>query len=321
MNKKPVLGALPSPYDYRDFPVKLIVEEVSLPESVRLDDEIMKVLNQGFCGTCVGKGSNHILSAGHEENLSSLYIYARCKALDGMPNQEGTYPRIALKVMQQEGSCPEHMLPYEELKDCIVLPQVSNHMLSEAMKYRIKEYARLWSIDDIKQALNAGLMVGVTYRVSNNWYNYRDGIMDLLDIYSFQGLHYVVLCGYDDTIGAFRGINSWGEAWGEGGYFWTSYQSISEIVEVWAVKIKKKEYDKMTDKPWYSEKWWSMLFAVLIPVLNLVFNWGIEAGYVFALIVPFLAMFFGEKWKEKEIELAKIRAKTEKDIAKLKLKQ
>ena len=37
------------------------------------------------------------------------------------------------------------------------------------------------------------------------------------------GGHAVVLAGYDDARQAFLVANSWGEAWGQGGYFWMPY--------------------------------------------------------------------------------------------------
>ena len=57
--------------------------------------------------------------------------------------------------------------------------------------------------------------------------------------------------------------------------------------------------DLMESKPFYlMEKWWGMLFAVLIPVLNLLLGWNLDPLYVAGLIIPFLALFFGGEWKE-----------------------
>ena len=35
--------------------------------------------------------------------------------------------------------------------------------------------------------------------------------------------HAMLLCGYDDNIGAYKVMNSWGENWGEKGFFWIDY--------------------------------------------------------------------------------------------------
>jgi cathepsin L len=35
--------------------------------------------------------------------------------------------------------------------------------------------------------------------------------------------HFVTLCGWDDTRGAWRLKNTWGTGWGESGYMWIAY--------------------------------------------------------------------------------------------------
>lgn len=47
--------------------------------------------------------------------------------------------------------------------------------------------------------------------------------------------HAVTIVGYDDTItddgdiGAFKIVNSWGDDWGDNGYFWMTYQAFKEV--------------------------------------------------------------------------------------------
>ncbi len=65
------------------------------------------------------------------------------------------------------------------------------------------------------------------------------------------------------------------------------------------VKDFLKGGDSMNNKPFYlMEKWWGLFFAVLIPVLNLLFGLNLDPLHVAGLIIPFLALFFGGEWKE-----------------------
>lgn len=234
-------GVIPSPPDERDYPIRTIAPPVALPSEVRLDDRIVKVLTQGRCGTCVGKGCNAILSAGHRKALSSLYIYSRSKDQDGIPELEGTYPRVALKVMQKEGSCPDEVFPYSMLRDCFNPPKATVAMTGAATPYRIKAYARVWSIIEMKQALAAGHLCAASFWVGDNWTYYNGGVIQKTNMQNLRGLHLVVVCGYSDTLKAFRGLNSWGAGWGDKGFFWISYDTFqggSDFTEGWAVEVE-----------------------------------------------------------------------------------
>jgi len=52
-----------------------------------------------------------------------------------------------------------------------------------------------------------------------------------------HGGHAILIIGYDDERQAFRVMNSWGEDWGDRGFFWISYASaISEIEEAYVME-------------------------------------------------------------------------------------
>lgn len=245
------LGVKPSPYDYRDYAVKAIIPEISLPATVRHDHKIKKVLDQGFCGTCVGKGTNAIMSAHYNQNFSSLFIYTLCKERDGFPNEEGTFPRIAMKVITQEGTCLDQTLPYSTLNTCTLLPSITGKMLVEAANYTAKEYARAWNLYDIKSGIAANCLVGATFYIGYNWIYYKEGVIQESPRLDAIGLHWVALCGYDDNIQAVRGVNSWGTSWGEGGFFWVPYSAFQEnksCAEAWVVKFEETKKVKCLDK-------------------------------------------------------------------------
>ena len=285
---------LPSPPDERDYPVARIAPDERTPPSVRLDHRIQKVLNQGFCGTCAGKTGNAILSADHKTDLSSLFLYSRAKELDGIPHIEGTYPRVLLKVMHQEGSCPEHMLPYEDLKVCLQPPQITPEQALAATPYKIDSYARCRNLTDIKRAIANGELVFGAILVADNFIRYREGIIEP-PTGQEHGYHAVVFCGYDDTVGAVRGVNSWGTRWGEDGYFWLSYDyfdNVAHFIEAWAVKTigqgQTKEELPMEPSKWKSRKFWLAVVAAVFVVLNEGLGLGLPEETITAFVILIL---------------------------------
>jgi len=225
-------GVYPSPVDERDYRLQNIARAIAVPMAVLLP--VYEILDQGWCGTCVGKGCNTIISSNYNKKLSSLFIYIRCKQQDGIPHFEGTYPSVALKVLRQEGSCEDKLLPYSRLKTCNLYPSLTEEMKSNAANHKIDSYARLWSLNEIKQALASGLYVGASFYTNDRWYTHRTGIIPKHG--GKEGLHWITICGYDDTKGL-RIANTWNKTWGEGGYAWLSYEAMEDMVEAWAIRM------------------------------------------------------------------------------------
>lgn len=262
-------GMLPSPPDERDWPLSAIAEPVTLPPAVRLDNFVPFVLDQGKCGTCVafsGAQINNTFTnrrkALPRDGLSPLFLYVRCKQEDGIPKQEGTYPRVALKVMQKDGIAPESALPYSQLPQdaCLLFPEITATHIAAAQDYRIKAYARLYTVDEMKQALAAGKLIMAGVLVTDSFLSPASGVIPLPGG-RILGLHAIVICGYDNTKKAFRMVNSWGEGWGEKGFAWLPYAfcewrekdlGMEALMEAWAVEteyILPNERTETLDQP------------------------------------------------------------------------
>ena len=247
-------GMLPSPPDERDWPLSRIVAPVALPRSVRLDHLVYQIKDQGKCGTCVGKAVSSATETGYKQKqslpgkgLSSLYVYSRSKQEDGIPEIQGTYPRVALKIAQKEGIAPESIFPYSSLTVCNKPPIPSAQVIALAGAFKIKAYARLGGIEEIKQALASGKIVVAGILVTNSFLDWNgQGVIGVPAGY-ILGAHAVVFCGYDDDKKAVRGVNSWGERWGDKGFFWLSYDFFSwesdigmtGFMEAWAVEFEE----------------------------------------------------------------------------------
>jgi hypothetical protein len=68
----------------------------------------------------------------------------------------------------------------------------------------------------------------------------------------------------------------------------------------------------MNGIPWHKAAWWSAAIYVLIGLLNHFLGFGLDAAYLAVLIIPILAIIFGDAWvaveltrlKRAEVELA-----------------
>lgn len=242
-------ACFPSPFDPKDYPFRWFYRGAELPEVVNYEP-YMRLRWQGKFGTCVAFSSIHIRNL-HETmqgdlpqgGLSPLYLYVRCKDKDGIPDKEGTYPRVAMGVMKNEGICPESMMPYSMLTDINVLPEINPNAVTEAGKFKIRTYAKVESVEEIKQALAeqgpvmlAAIITASFYQVDENGYIPAPNGPIL-------GGHAITVCGYDEKRQAFRIANSW-EGWGQDGFAWLPYELFEYktedgfyhfIVEAWTL--------------------------------------------------------------------------------------
>ena len=69
--------------------------------------------------------------------------------------------------------------------------------------------------------------VGTSMRVFSDFYAYTGGVYSPSSSASSGGLHAVVFVGYNDAGGYWIVRNSWGDDWGEGGYFRIAYNTSS----------------------------------------------------------------------------------------------
>lgn len=241
-------GVIPSPPDIRDYPVSAIVPAVLLPAEVRMDDKVLSIRDQWVFPTCVGKSGASIMSAGLREELSSVFIYSKCKELDGIPNLPGTYPRIACRVMLHYGTCTTKTLPYSQMSDPV--PKLKAAHYAEASSRKIKQYARATRLKDIKLALANGHLVMGCMLVGDNFVFQRGDTTVGPPTGELHGYHAIVVCGYSDARQAVRIANSWGSLWGDNGFSWLSYSVLNNPVhwpEAWVIEVGQEEPKKAAE--------------------------------------------------------------------------
>ena len=264
------LGRIPSPRDPRDHSLASHAPDVaaSTPPGSYAPRYLWTVLDQGQTPRCVGYSGalGRQIESMLEEREALLFdaddLYAECKKLDGSPNTDGTYVRVACQVLKNEGGLVKQVLAG------LTPEQARAHARSLALaaaeradlptsiatfldwlesthrrrphapkpapapapahvgsRLKIAAYSRLSSIVEIKQAIAAYGDAWIGSPWANSWFEPgSDGTLPPAD--QPAGGHAYKFVGYDDTRGAFLLQNSWGSSWGLLGHAWMPYSYV-----------------------------------------------------------------------------------------------
>jgi len=229
-----------SPIDERDFIYKSIVKLQELPISYSRDSECSPIRDQGdygFCYAFSGESMKEWQEWKEWSNVkpifSPLFLAKHCKDIDGIPDSEGSYLRIAMKVLQDIGICYESSYPYSGYTSFLKFPEVSTELFKQASKYKIKSYAICNSLEEVKNAVyNNGLVLGGIL-VCDNFLTPENGFVDNPEG-NILGGHAITIVGWDDNLqykykngktrkGFLKCRNSWSINYGNNGYFYLPY--------------------------------------------------------------------------------------------------
>ena len=104
-----------------------------------------------------------------------------------------------------------------------------NAACSDAGPYKSASWGYVQGLESIKAALvEFGPLVTTMYVYSDFMY-YASGVYKHTSG-SMEGGHAIVLVGYDDSGQYFIVKNSWGQGWGEAGYFRIAYSELNSAV-------------------------------------------------------------------------------------------
>lgn len=169
---------------------------------------------------------------GNIENAkrSPSFVYNQTKATDDCDSGANTIN--VLNFLKNYGSCSYTSMPYNQY-DCISQP--SNDLKFEAGLNTIEWYPLVKnSVTDIKECLRLGFPVVINFNVTLSFDMMIDGNAIWADNSvpydnedGHRGGHACCIMGYDDTRQMFKVINSWGTNTGDGGFFWITYNLIS----------------------------------------------------------------------------------------------
>jgi C1A family cysteine protease len=225
-------GALPSPFDSRDWIAEQIYNKRSrgsrntLPNRLDLRSDLQKVRNQGSQGTCAAQTAACMKEFQEKrdidlnQHLSPQYIYNH---RSNYPNS-GMYGRDVMRILKEAGVWRETEFKYwsEDRPE-----EISEKVKTEARRHLIKSYARVETVDGLKESLVAN---GPCY-ISFPCYNSKKKFWIQNEGDDFRGGHAVTVVGYDENGFIIR--NSWGDSWGDDGYTKYPYDEWNTHWEVW----------------------------------------------------------------------------------------
>jgi len=242
MNFKKTLGCFKDIKDLRDIPMGLVLPPIPLPTTIDYTFKMTPVRNQGDEGTCVAFASVVGIKEYQDSKeykkmlkLSPRYIYSLCKLNDGSPEEEGTYPRVAMKMLLNYGTPPESYWPYKPHQ----VNKPKQGADKAATKYRVKAYARIKTILEMRRSLviNGPFIAGVD--VYESWFTDKASKTGVIAMPKksdqYQGGHAICIVGYDDIKKLFKFKNSWGDDWGDSGYGYLAYDYMKRYcLDAWS---------------------------------------------------------------------------------------
>ncbi len=241
-----VLGAQKDPKDDRDYPIRgfLRPEVIKLPSKVDLSEEMTPVRDQGTEGSCVSFATT--AAKEYDEGMTEEYLSPRFLTDRIQLNYDsGAFPRDAMETLLKEGVCTELCQPYiARVKTPPCLRSVKS-----AAPNKIRAYARLNTVQEMKQYLFERGAFLASFQVTQNWFDAYKG--QVLPQGSIVGGHAVCIVGYDDETNCIKFKNSWGTGWGDNGYGYLPYVCISSyLMDAWSmVDVPEIEEEKDIPEP------------------------------------------------------------------------
>jgi C1A family cysteine protease len=243
MNRK--FGAKRDVHDVRDRMYRGARAPFVVPPQIDLREFGGPIKDQGEEGSCTG----HAFSSAREwiarkyegtsPVLSPQYLYAEELIADGsFPKDEGAMPRTGCQVLCDVGCCETAVYPYVAEK----ITNPTAEQSANANTYKTGAYHRIGTLDDFLNCLADAtpwpVLVGFTVYDSFMTQQVADtGIMPAPKPGERQqGGHEVLCLGYDRPKQLALLQNSWGDGWGQKGYFWMPFETItSPDTDLWMV--------------------------------------------------------------------------------------
>ena len=231
------------PDDFRDIPwTSGSVKPKSSSDLRPIASPIEDQQNLGSCTMQAIVGCLEALENKRKDkfvDLSRLFGYQMEQIMEGTFGLDsGAYLRDGIKVQVKTGICREDLWPYDVSKFKVMPPQ---ECYVDAATRKIKKYARLHSLQDMKECLSMGFpfVFGVTLFES---FESREvaatGIVPMPGKWFDRQLggHAMACFGHNDSKQWFIIRNSWGPYWGSGGYGFLPYKYMQRFgSDFWAV--------------------------------------------------------------------------------------
>ncbi len=231
--------------------------------------------NQGKLGSCTAWSLCYALKTYQEAQDHRYHIYKKSGELDtskvfspsylfnnSISNTDqcskGIKLTTALNKLMEIGTLPYNY--YDNVDSCYIIHPIDLKDLSK--KNRILQYYTMCkshlglykNVDNekVKKYIASGIPIVFAINLDDKWRDNGEFATNSIlgdhiwkDFSSFSGNHAMVCVGYDDTIRAFKVLNSFGDNWGNKGYIWIDYLLFKKYVtEAYYVQDFDNYYDE-----------------------------------------------------------------------------
>jgi len=246
---KHLLGALPSPHDYRDYPVGAVVPFKSYPvehekEYQRVRDQ--KVENCTACAVNSALENFNKIETGEFIPLSDDWTYQL--RLPEHHQGEGRHLRNVLKMVQKYGVCREDLLAGQRRYDTKARDKFTDTMYQDALPRKLLTFCTINTTHELKNALaNPRCEVIRCIPVYTSFLmhttmnpEFRPHILEKpKPDEKLWGYHAIRDLGYGENF--IKCLNSYSEYWGEGGTVRLALDY--PTVELWCITDYEAQYD------------------------------------------------------------------------------
>lgn len=204
--------------------------------TVDLRSHFPQPYDQGELGSCTANALCGVISAVDEDRMmgSRLFLYYNERKLENnICEDAGAYLSDGIASLETFGICPETMWPYDISKFTEEPPQTCYVTALDHQALQTKQLHN--DIYEMKNALVQGQPFVVGIAIFDSFESddvSRTGVVPMPNTVQEEmlGGHAVACVGYDDTKhgGVWIMRNSWGDVWGDKGYFYLPYAYLTD---------------------------------------------------------------------------------------------
>jgi C1A family cysteine protease len=241
-------GWIPSLPDHRDLVYK-VSTPISLPPLIDLRPGMPTPYNQGQLGSCTANGiAGSIEYERKKQGLpelmpSRLFIYYNERVIEHtVKSDSGATIRDGIKAVNSKGVCPESEWGYDITKFTKKPPK---KCYKDAAHDRVLQYAGVPQyLTSMKECLAEGYPIVLGFTVYESFESSEVAKTGIIPMpgknESALGGHCIMVVGYDDSKQWFICRNSWGDSWGDKGYFYMPYQYLTNpdlTSDFWTIRL------------------------------------------------------------------------------------
>lgn len=285
------LGMVPSPMDHRDYRLTSVTSvKKAFPVEYTFPNLVPAPYDQGDIGACVAfslkaiKEMQEFKERQEFTKFSAAYIYGARDADDYQG--EGMIPREALDILRKRGDCRDELFP-GIFPYPVCARNITPELNKDALPQRIKTYAAVHTVDEVKTALMELGPLSIGLRVYDSFFHGGHLPLPNQSTEKLHGFHQVTIVGWTKD-NRWLVLNSWGRDWGPlKGYCTIPFDY--PIMEMWAVTdmVAKSSptYEVYLNR---GPRFWTVRFAgqyrtaaeaeqkILQPLINDLGKLGIE---------------------------------------------